>query len=59
MHEYVVNLHMHTRYSDGHGSHQDIVNAAAQAGIDVVIVTDHNVLVKGIDGYYGDTGAGD
>ena len=59
MHEYVINLHMHTRYSDGHGSHQDIVNAAAQAGIDVVIVTDHNVLVKGIDGYYGDTGAED
>ena len=56
MHEYVINLHMHTRYSDGHGSHQDISLAARQAGIDAVIVTDHNVLVKGIDGYYEEPG---
>ena len=56
MHEYVINLHMHTRYSDGHGSHQDIVKAAQQVGIDAVIVSDHNVLVKGIEGYYGDPG---
>ena len=24
MHEVIVNLHMHTRYSDGSGSHKDI-----------------------------------
>lgn len=52
MHELVINLHMHTRYSDGHGSHGDITQAAARAGLDVVIVTDHNVLVNGPEDYY-------
>ena len=52
MHEVLVNLHMHTPYSDGHGSHGAIVRAAMQAGIDVVIVTDHNVLVQGPEDYY-------
>lgn len=52
MHEYVLNLHMHTRYSDGHGSHGDIITAAQRTGIDAVFVTDHNVLVQGIEGYY-------
>lgn len=52
MHEYIVNLHMHTRYSDGSGSHQDIIKAAQQAGIDAVIVSDHNVWVDGLDGYH-------
>ena len=50
MQEIVVNLHMHTRYSDGSGTHKDIVRAAFQAGVDVVIVTDHNVLVQGFEG---------
>jgi hypothetical protein len=54
MHELVVNLHMHTVYSDGTGLHKDIANAALQAGLDVVIVTDHNVLVHGPEGYYED-----
>jgi hypothetical protein len=52
MHEVTVNLHMHTRYSDGSGLHKDIAAAALQAGVDVVIVTDHNVLVQGFEGYY-------
>ncbi len=52
MPEVIVNLHMHTRYSDGSGTHQDIVKAALAAGVDVVIVTDHNVLVQGFEGYY-------
>jgi hypothetical protein len=52
MHEIVVNLHMHTRYSDGSGSHKDIAAAAIKAGINAVIVTDHNVLVQGFEGYY-------
>lgn len=54
MYEYIVNLHMHTPYSDGTGSHEEIAQAALQAGIDVVIVTDHNVWVKGPEGYYQD-----
>lgn len=52
MPEVVVNLHMHTRYSDGSGTHRDIAQAAFKAGVDVVIVTDHNILVRGFEGYY-------
>ncbi|MFT3893735.1 MAG: CehA/McbA family metallohydrolase [Anaerolineales bacterium] len=52
MHEIIVNLHMHTRYSDGTGTHKDIANAAMKTGLDAVIVTDHNVLVQGVEGYY-------
>ena len=52
MNEYVINLHMHTTYSDGRGTHAEIAAAAQRAGIDAVIVSDHNVLVKGIQKYY-------
>lgn len=54
MHESIVNLHMHTPYSDGHGTHKEIAQAAMKAEIDVVIVTDHNVWVDGPEGYYED-----
>jgi hypothetical protein len=56
LHEITVNLHMHTRYSDGSGSHREIAAAALEAGLDAVIVTDHNVLVEGFEGYYRDQG---
>lgn len=52
MYEIILNIHMHTTYSDGHGSHEDIARAAVSAGVDAVIVTDHNVLVSGLEGYY-------
>jgi hypothetical protein len=52
MHEIIVNLHMHTVYSDGSGTHKDIAQAALRTGLDAVIVTDHNVLVQGVEGYY-------
>lgn len=52
MSEIAVNLHMHTRHSDGSGSHQDIADAALEAGLDAVIVTDHNLLVQEYEGYY-------
>jgi hypothetical protein len=52
MHEIVVNLHMHTRYSDGSGTHREIAIAALKTGVEAVIVTDHNVLVQGLEGYY-------
>ncbi len=51
MHEIIINLHMHTRYSDGYGTHADIALAASAAGLDAVIVTDHNVWVNGVAGY--------
>ena len=56
MEELLVNLHMHTFYSDGHVSHEQIAEAAQRAGLDVVIVTDHNVWVNGPEGYYKDKG---
>jgi hypothetical protein len=49
--EIVTNLHMHTPYSDGEQYHDAIAHAAAQARIDAIIVTDHNVLVCGVEGY--------
>jgi hypothetical protein len=52
MFEVITNLHSHTRYSDGEGWHRDITVAAAQAGINAVAVTDHNVFVQNIEGYY-------
>jgi hypothetical protein len=50
--EITANMHMHTPYSDGESSHREIADAAARAELDVVIVTDHNVLVQGVEGYY-------
>ena len=51
MEEIIVNLHMHTHYSDGSGGHKEIALAAIECGLDAVIVTDHNVLVQGFEGY--------
>lgn len=51
-HEAVINLHMHTYYSDGHATHDEIASAAITAGLDAVIVTDHNVWVDGPEDYY-------
>jgi hypothetical protein len=50
--ELVINLHMHTRYSDGHASHREIAQAAIKTGLDAIIVTDHNVWVNGMEKYY-------
>jgi hypothetical protein len=52
MHEIVINLHMHTPYSDGSGTHAEIAAAGLKAGLDAVIVTDHNVWVNGPLDYY-------
>jgi hypothetical protein len=52
MQELVVNLHMHTRFSDGYACHAEIARAAIQANLDAIIVTDHNVWVNGLEGYF-------
>jgi hypothetical protein len=52
MDEISLNLHIHSTYSDGSGTHEDIAKAACLAGLDAVIVTDHNVLVTDKEGYY-------
>ena len=51
-HEVAGNLHMHTPYSDGSWHHDQIAQAAAQAGLDFIVTTDHNVWVQGPQGYH-------
>ncbi len=50
-HEYAGNIHIHTVHSDGTGTFADIADAAHKAGLDFLIVTDHNVLPKHEEGY--------
>ena len=52
MHEIIINTHVHTYLSDGHATYQEIANAAIEAGIDGVIITDHNVFVQRKEGFY-------
>jgi hypothetical protein len=52
LHEIVANLHVHTPYSDGTWYHAQIAQAAAKAGLDLVVTTDHNVWVDSVEGYY-------
>lgn len=52
--EYVGAVHMHTVHSDGTATHDEIAFIAGQAGLDFVIVTDHNVYVPEAEGHYGD-----
>ncbi|MFQ5854270.1 MAG: CehA/McbA family metallohydrolase [Anaerolineae bacterium] len=54
MHEYVGAVHMHTVHSDGTATHDEIAFIAGRAGLDFVIVTDHNVRVPEAEGRYGD-----
>ncbi len=44
--------HVHTRFSDGHGTYRDVLHAAARAGLHAVEITDHNVRPKGLAGYH-------
>jgi len=52
MSEIVASLHNHTLYSDGSAPHFRLFDEAISAGIDVLITTDHNVLVREADQYY-------
>ncbi|OGN75984.1 MAG: hypothetical protein A2X25_02250 [Chloroflexi bacterium GWB2_49_20] len=56
MHELVVNLHIHTTYSDGSGLHAGIARTASDSHLDAIIITDHNVLVQGLNGYINNNG---
>ncbi|MBA4420185.1 MAG: hypothetical protein C0391_03470 [Anaerolinea sp.] len=56
MYEVIVNSHVHTYLSDGHASYQEIAEAAIKAGLDAVILTDHNVFVRGMDRFYHSNG---
>jgi predicted metal-dependent phosphoesterase TrpH len=43
-----IDLHVHTEFSDGHGTVEKILETAAQKGLDGLAITDHDTL----DGYY-------
>lgn len=51
MKELVANFHIHTSYSDGSENHRSIALAALQAGLDIVFITDHNILIRDLEGY--------
>jgi hypothetical protein len=50
-------IHVHSLYSDGGGTVEEIAAAASRLGLDFVILTDHNTLqpiYDGREGWYGD-----
>ena len=56
--DYVGVLHIHTRYSDGAGTYEEIARIANAQRLDYLIVTDHNTLQPlrdGKQGWYGAT----
>lgn len=55
MYEYVGNIHMHSKYSDGEYSIQQIAKLAHKAGLDFIVITDHETLEglhNGEEGYH-------
>jgi hypothetical protein len=53
MHEYVGSIHMHSCYSDGSGTPREMTAAAARAGLDYFILTDHDTVAPALDGWQG------
>ena len=51
MFELVCNLHIHSTYSDGSGNYTRILQDAMESNLDVIIITDHNILVKNVERY--------
>jgi hypothetical protein len=55
--EHIGVIHIHTKYSDGSGELQEIVEAARAARLDFLAITDHNslgYLHEGGEGWHGD-----
>ena len=46
-------VHIHTRYSDGSGGMGEIIEAAQRAGLDFIVISDHNKLDAKYDGWEG------
>ncbi len=45
------NLHMHTPLSDGTKGHRELGKIAAEAGLDFIVITDHNAYRQGLDAF--------
>ncbi len=57
LNEYVCAAHVHSTHSDGTGTVRQIARAARRAGVDVVLLTDHDTLAAraaGEERHYGD-----
>ena len=51
-------IHMHSVFSDGSGEVEDIARFAGEAGLDYILLTDHNTLralKEGYEGWYDNT----
>ncbi len=58
MFEYSGVIHVHSRFSDGSGSIEEIMAAAQETNLDFLILTDHNTLralEEGYEKWYGKT----
>ena len=45
----LVNLHIHTKYSDGEADFLDIIRQAKENAYDAISITDHNTVQGYID----------
>ena len=55
MHDLTCAIHLHSTFSDGTGTIPEIVRAARKAGVDVVLLTDHDTLEgKRFEGWHDD-----
>ena len=52
-HDLACVVHLHSTFSDGTGTVPEIMRAARRAGVDVVMLTDHNTLEAKRRGYEG------
>ena len=53
LHEYVGAIHLHSCYSDGSGTLREIAAAGRRAGLDYIVMTDHDTLRPREDGWQG------
>ena len=56
LHDLTCAIHVHSTFSDGTGKVPEIVRAGRRAGVDVVLLTDHNTLEArrlGFEGWHG------
>lgn len=51
--DYKGAIHIHTDYSDGGGDMEEVVSSAGCAGLDFLVVSDHNTLAPKKDGWEG------
>lgn len=53
MHDLSCVIHLHSLFSDGTGTVEEIARAASKGGVDVVLLTDHDTM-EATPGWYGD-----